>query len=183
MILVWVLLFMLGEGTPASAIHSDSPPEIGHTIEGQLKLPERGAFNSARVSLYGNDGLEYTGLVRQNGGFHLRGVDAGSYTLEVDFPGYFFTPISLEVEEVGRVRASSTFRKEKVQYPLLLRPSTKAQYFVQRPPWNIKGMLMNPTVIMMGIMGVMVFAFPKLADTMAEEQKRQAATVAVKKTK
>jgi len=40
--LVWLLSALaMSQATPASALHSDAAPEFGHTIEGQIKLPQR----------------------------------------------------------------------------------------------------------------------------------------------
>jgi len=143
--------------------------EALYKIEGSIKLPyQSGAkLSSARVLL--NRG-EYTAIVRLDGSFAINDVPAGSYSLDVTMVEYLFAPIRLDVsgreDGSAQVKATVAGRREKVSYPLILKPQRKAEYFQQRVPMDVFSLLRNPTVIMVLVMGMTVFVFPKLMNNM-----------------
>jgi ER membrane protein complex subunit 7 len=47
-----------------------------------------------------------------------------------------------------------------IPYPLKIHPRFKNEYFVPKQSFNIMGMLQNPMMMMMGVVGVMVVAMP-----------------------
>jgi hypothetical protein len=55
--------------------------------------------------------------------------------------------------------------------PLVLEPRGRIQYFEQHQQVSIMRMIMgNPTVLMMGVMGVMCYALPKMMENMDPEE-------------
>ena len=49
-----------------------------------------------------------------------------------------------------------------LQYPIVLTPRQKANFFVERQSFNALGMLQNPMILMMAVMGVLVIGLPYL---------------------
>lgn len=47
-----------------------------------------------------------------------------------------------------------------IAYPLNVHPRYKNEYFVPKQSFNVMGMLQNPMIMMMGVVGIMVVALP-----------------------
>ena len=56
-----------------------------------------------------------------------------------------------------------------LRYPIILTPRQKAEYFVERQSFNALGMLKNPMVLMMIVMGGMVLAMPYIMKNLDPE--------------
>ena len=49
-----------------------------------------------------------------------------------------------------------------LHYPITLTPRQKLDYFVEKQSFNALGMLQNPMILLMGVMGVLVIGLPYL---------------------
>ena len=84
---------------------------------------------SSRILLNGG---AYSTIPRSDGSFVFYGVPVGTYLLEVNNVPYLFETLRLDVsahEGGGRIKAAPLTRRERLPYPLLLRPVVEAQYF------------------------------------------------------
>jgi len=134
-----------------SAELTDAPAAASalHSIEGTVKLPRSGQkFVGARVLLNGG---EQVALVRADGSFRFGRVAAGrSYTVDVAMIDFEFPTLRVDVSakagQRGRVSAVQLPTNQRVAVPLVLKPVAQAQYFQQREPVNVFGMLKNPMV-------------------------------------
>jgi hypothetical protein len=98
-------------------------------IEGVIKLPRPESMASSRILLNGG---AYSTIPRSDGSFVFYGVPVGTYLLEVNNVPYLFETLRLDVsahEGGGRIKAAPLTRRERLPYPLLLRPVVEAQYF------------------------------------------------------
>jgi len=109
------------------------------------------------------NGGAYVGFVRNDGAFVIHNVPAGSYVLDVAMNDFTFQPVRVDVsaKDKGKARASSLFKKDRLPYPLVMRP-TPTEYFQKRVPYDWLGMLKNPMVLMMGVPLILMFMMPKL---------------------
>lgn len=128
-----------------------------YSIEGMIKLPPGFTFSTARIMLNG----KYAGLARTDGKFKLFNNPAGTYSLEVKMVDFLFSPIRIDISardkgKVSAFRLASGGKRMVLRYPLLLRPIAKANYFAKRQPFNWMGLLRNPMVIMIGLMGMVM---------------------------
>lgn len=157
-LLLALLLALSCLATPAlgakanSGEASDAPAAASaalHSIEGTVKLPRGGhKFVGARVLLNGG---EQVALVRADGSFRFGHVAAGrSYTVDVAMIDFDFPTLRVDVSakagQRGRVSAVQLPTNQRVAVPLVLKPVAQAQYFQQREPVNVFGMLKNPMV-------------------------------------
>jgi len=140
-------------------------------IDGRILIPKE-YVNEAKVFLNGGEELAF---LRSDGSFTLHSVQPGTHILDFTL-GNFILPqvrIDISLKKRGKIRASvsENGKIEVLPYPLLLDPRGKAKYFVPREEYSMLGMLKNPMVIMMLVVGVMAFVLPKLADP--EQMKEQ----------
>ena len=49
-----------------------------------------------------------------------------------------------------------------LQYPIILTPRQKLNFFIEKQSFNAFGMLQNPMILLMGVMGVLVLGLPYL---------------------
>ena len=78
------------------------------------------------------NGGAYSTIPRSDGSFVFYGIPVGTYLLEVTNVPYMFETLRLDVsahEGGGRIKAAPLTRRERLPYPLLLRPVVEAQYF------------------------------------------------------
>jgi len=153
----------------AVAVSSTESSSGLYTIEGQVRLPRAGSkFVNARVLLNGGESV---GVIRADGSFLLPLIAAGrTYTLDVAMPEYQFPTVRVDISnktgQKGKIKASLASSRAKVAYPLVLRPTSKAEYFQKREPMNVLGMLKSPMVIMMIVTLVMVVVMPRMMNNM-----------------
>jgi len=131
------------------------------------RLPRGPRAPSGKVLLQGG-GHEFVALVCKDGSFTFHGMPAGTYVLQVSMVQYVFQPIRVDIsaKDNGKVRATPMFRRERLPYPLVLRPSGNAQYFTKRKPYNFMSLFKNPMVLVMGVTLILVVVFPKMLSNM-----------------
>jgi len=155
-----------------------------YKVEGSVRLPRNTKASNARIVLNGG---EYIGIVRIDGSFTVHGVPPGTYVFEINLADFIFDPIRIDVsaKNKGKIRALNLKTKERMHYPLALRPSDRAKYFQVREPYNWANMLKNPMVWMMGVTLVIIVIFPKMLANMdpkeMEEMKRMSMSNLMKK--
>jgi hypothetical protein len=106
---------------------------------------------TARVTL--NGGL-YTAIPAADGTFSFQGVLPGVYYLEVHHTVFLFDNVRLEVGAKG-VKAAPTNKRERLPYPLQLRPLVEAQYFQPRENFALGSLLSNPMALFLLFGGFM----------------------------
>lgn len=61
---------------------------------------------------------------------------------------------------LGTPLSSTANSHVTIAHPLKIYPRFKNEYFVPKQSFNVMGMLQNPMMMMMGVVGVMVVAMP-----------------------
>lgn len=146
-----------------------------YKIEGRIKLPPRETIKPTSMRVAVNGG-EYVGVPRSDGTFIVYGVPPGKHYLEVFATGLQFPQLRVRVKAPGTVQAklveeTSGGNGKSFGYPLLLEPRGRVQYFQQHQQISIMRMIMgNPTVLMMGFMGLMAWGLPKMMENMDPEE-------------
>ncbi|KJE93570.1 hypothetical protein CAOG_04337 [Capsaspora owczarzaki ATCC 30864] len=185
-----------GNDDAAGASSSSGYRVQGEVLVGKPGLNIPGGWQAhTRVLLNGG---AMSAFVRLDGSFELLDVPSGVHLLEVVHPSYMFEPVRVEVSSKhnGRVRAKrayfgaapaagsqqsssqqsglgSSITGDNLAYPLKLQARGAAQFFQRREGVDIRGMLMNPMVLMMGVMLIMAYAMPKMMENMDPEERRQ----------
>ncbi|KAL5498210.1 hypothetical protein ACEPAH_2340 [Sanghuangporus vaninii] len=164
-------------------------------LEGRVKYndicPDYAALGHSKVIL--DDG-RYYGSIRRDGSFSIPDVSNGSYILTVVSLDYAFDSLRVDVypsgESLPDVRPyipgtpHNPPSTVSLQYPIVLTPRHKANYFVEMQSFNALGMLRNPMVLMMLVTAVLVFGMPYLIksldpDIAKELNERQARMVGI----
>ncbi|KAL5520359.1 hypothetical protein ACEPAG_9583 [Sanghuangporus baumii] len=142
-------------------------------LEGRVRYndicPDYAALGHSKVVL--DDGRFY-GSIRRDGSFSIPEVSNGSHILTVVSHDYAFDSLRVDVypfnESLPDVRPyipgtpHNPPSTVSLQYPIVLMPRQKANYFVEMQSFNALGMLRNPMVLMMLVTAVLVFGMPYL---------------------
>eukprot|EP00455_Lapot_gusevi_P019072 TRINITY_DN2052_c0_g1_i1.p1 TRINITY_DN2052_c0_g1~~TRINITY_DN2052_c0_g1_i1.p1 ORF type:complete len:121 (-),score=52.22 TRINITY_DN2052_c0_g1_i1:43-375(-) len=64
------------------------------------------------------------------------------------------------------VKAMSVSRRERLSYPLSVKPVQQAQYFQVREEWSIGSMFKNPMMLFLAFGVIMVVVFPRMLNNM-----------------
>eukprot|EP00466_Bigelowiella_natans_P012736 jgi/Bigna1/128454/aug1.6_g3162 len=152
-----------------------SPNADVYSIKGTILLPRNSKPNNVRLTLNGG---KYVGIPQSNGKFIISGLSPGTYYMEIQSTDYEFSPVRVDISgrDKGKVRAMTADpmkRKERIQYPLSLRPIGKTQYFEVHKAFNPLNLLKNPMALMMGAM-MLVMLLTRFIDP-EELKKMQAA--------
>eukprot|EP00455_Lapot_gusevi_P019074 TRINITY_DN2052_c0_g1_i3.p1 TRINITY_DN2052_c0_g1~~TRINITY_DN2052_c0_g1_i3.p1 ORF type:complete len:209 (-),score=64.35 TRINITY_DN2052_c0_g1_i3:43-669(-) len=162
---VWVLLLI---SLAFAVCQDDSFSEESkgaYKIEGALRIPRGSQPSQARILLNGG---EYVAIPKADGSFTFQDVPAGTYLLDASHIDYLFEPIRVDVsaKENGRVKAMSVSRRERLSYPLSVKPVQQAQYFQVREEWSIGSMFKNPMMLFLAFGVIMVVVFPRMLNNM-----------------
>eukprot|EP00250_Pteridium_aquilinum_P034748 c8042_g1_i1 orf=390-1040(-) len=150
----------------------------GYTIDGRVRLEGLSGngmpvkASNVKISLNAGQKVAY---IRPDGYFAFHGVPAGTHLLEVIAPGYFFSPVRVDVSARlnGQLQATLTETRRIISEPLVLEPLREEIYFEKREPLSLMGLLKSPMGLMVGFMAVAVFVLPKLMENIdPEEMKR-----------
>jgi len=130
-----------------------------YPIEGIVLLPRGSKLSSVRLMINGG---KHVGIPQANGKFTIHGLAPGTYYLEVQCPEFVFSPIRIDISarDKGKVRATTADpmrKKERIRYPLSIKPIARPQYFEEHKPFNPLSFLANPMVLMMGVMMLIMF--------------------------
>lgn len=176
-----LLAVLARQSVAGSATEPDSDPTELFSIEGRVRIPAQG--RDARVQVNGG---EHIAIPRSDGRFSVQGLEPGSYLLEVVHPLFVYPTLRVDISSkpgsLGKVRAITADahrRKERVSYPLGLRPLGLREYFTTKKPFNPLNLLRNPMVMMMGAMGLLLLMTKmidpeELKKAQAEMQKQRA---------
>lgn len=133
-------------------------------VEGYIKLPigiDRSTiiWANSRVMLDGT----ITAFPDSRGYFVIHDVAAGNHMLELHDPIYHYNTVLLDVsaQTVG-VYEPLTSRPLKLDYPVVFQATRPISYFEKREGFSLMKLVMNPMVLMMGVMGFMYFFMPKM---------------------
>lgn len=102
--------------------------------------------------------------------------------MEVSTTNWTFVPLRIDVSDrdEGTVKAyyismdDSSVAPQRVQYPLLLRPTGTPEYFTLPQSFDPLSMLKNPMLIMMLVFGGMVFIMPTMNSAVQQQQQELA---------
>ncbi|EFJ36683.1 hypothetical protein SELMODRAFT_77297, partial [Selaginella moellendorffii] len=113
----------------------------------------------ASVKLLLNGGEKIT-FPLKNGYFAFQGIPAGTHLIEVSAPGFFFSPLRVDVSARlhGQVRASRS------------RPE---EFSPKREPFSVLGLLKSPMGLMVAFMLIAVVVLPKLMDNIDPEEMKK----------
>ncbi|KAH8112105.1 hypothetical protein DFH11DRAFT_538436 [Phellopilus nigrolimitatus] len=149
-------------------------------LEGRVLWNEvcPGYSNLGHSKVILDDG-RYAGGIRRDGSFSIPDVDEGSYILSVVSHDYSFDTLRVDVHPSGEAHPDvrpyvlgtphNPPSPISLQYPIVLKPRRKADYFVERQSFNALGMLQNPMVLMMVVTGVLVVGMPYLMKNLDPE--------------
>eukprot|EP00049_Salpingoeca_infusionum_P004647 m.82101 g.82101 ORF g.82101 m.82101 type:complete len:207 (+) comp12669_c0_seq1:290-910(+) len=136
------------------------------TVSGKVLLPDDTSFTVTQVML---DGGMYVGFLKADGSFTIDGVLPASYTLEVANPHYQFQQLRLDVHGAlnNNMRAFVADFLGATPQPyaisadgIRLVPGPKLEYFEQPAPWDIKSLLLNPSLLMLLLPMALVYLMP-----------------------
>ncbi|KAI5118631.1 hypothetical protein M0805_006998 [Coniferiporia weirii] len=129
------------------------------------------------------DDGRYAGGIWQDGSFSIPDIDEGSYVLSVISHDYTFDNLRVDVYPTGE--ALPTARpyipgtphnppsSVSLRYPVVLAPRQKADYFIERQSFDVLGMLRNPMVLMMLVMGVLMLGMPYIMKNLDPEMMKE----------
>ncbi|GAB5361886.1 hypothetical protein AAMO2058_000751400 [Amorphochlora amoebiformis] len=149
------------------------------SIRGALSVPRESKPSNMRVVINGG---EHVAVPQANGRFIIHGLAPDTYHLQVQSVDYVFSPVRIDIsaKDNGKIRAISADpmnKKERIPYPLNLKPKAQAQYFEKHKPFNPMGLLANPMFLMMGacllLMGFSKFIDPEELNKAQKELQRQ----------
>ncbi|EFJ08694.1 hypothetical protein SELMODRAFT_131306, partial [Selaginella moellendorffii] len=128
----------------------------------------------ASVKLLLNGGEKIT-FPLKNGYFAFQGIPAGTHLIEVSAPGFFFSPLRVDVSARlhGQVRASLVETGRVLSGNLVLEPMRQEQYFEKREPFSVLGLLKSPMGLMVAFMLIAVVVLPKLMDNIDPEEMKK----------
>jgi len=155
-----------------------SSGDEGFVVEGRVKVEVmrgKGLGKLANMKVVLNGGEQVSFVRQQDGSFLFEDVPAGTHLLEVVAPGYFFSPVRVDVSSrlAGQVRASYVEGPRRISDALVLEPRQEENYYEVREPFSLFGLLKSPMGMMIGFMIVCVFLLPMLMDSIdPEEMKR-----------
>jgi hypothetical protein len=133
-------------------------------VEGYIKLPpgidrKTVIWTNSRVTLDGSK-IAFPDL---HGRFVIHGVSPGLHYLELHDPIYQYNNVVVDVSETSvSVYETLSSRPAKLEYPVVLQATKPINYFLKREGFNLMSLLMNPMVLMMGVMGFFYFFMPKM---------------------
>ncbi|XP_074287112.1 ER membrane protein complex subunit 7 homolog [Silene latifolia] len=164
---------------PTTFAHSSGLND-GFTINGRVKIPNFGTRDfglpakTSNVKVILNGGQRVT-FLRPDGYFSFYNVPAGTHLIEVAAPGYFFSPVRVDVSarNPGKVQASLTETRRALT-ELSLEPLREEIYYEKREPFSPMSLLKSPMGLMVGFMVIVVFVMPKLMDNVDPEEMRLA---------
>ncbi|KAH7420789.1 hypothetical protein KP509_13G022600 [Ceratopteris richardii] len=152
-----------------------------YTIAGRIRHSRaeglsgnKAPFKTLNIKVILNAG-QRVAFVRPDGYFAFSGIPAGTHLLEVVAPGYFFSPVRVDVSARlnGQLQAFLTETRRVISEPLMFEPLREEEYFEKREPFSIMGLLKSPMGLMVGFMVMAVFLLPKLMENIdPEEMKR-----------
>ncbi|EJD04925.1 uncharacterized protein FOMMEDRAFT_81026 [Fomitiporia mediterranea MF3/22] len=162
---------------PTSAFQiADASSSLEGRVLWNSVCPGYSSLGHSKVVL---DDSRYSGGIRRDGSFSIPDVDEGSYILNVLSHDIMFDSFRVDVHSPGeslpdvRPYVQGTPHNPPstitLQYPIALTPRQKANYFVEPQSFNALGMLQNPMVLMMLVMGVLVIGLPYLIKNLDPE--------------
>jgi hypothetical protein len=97
-------------------------------LRGIFFISESDVLIGTRITLNGN---EFEAIPRADGSFVFANVPVGSYLLEVSCTSFLFETLRIDVSDRdgGKIKVVPLNRRERMPYPLQLRPVVEAQYF------------------------------------------------------
>lgn len=114
-----------------------------------------------------------------NGSFAFLNVPAqdGTYVVQVASRQYEFLPVKVFVcmTCTPHVRAEMHNMTRKLAYPLLLQPAREAVFVREREPTDWLGMLTNPMVMMMLVMGGMSLMVSRMSSSLDDKTRAEVA--------
>ncbi|KAL9231497.1 hypothetical protein vseg_006722 [Gypsophila vaccaria] len=152
----------------------------GFTINGRVKIPNFGTRDfglpakTSNVKVILNGGQMVT-FLKPEGYFSFHNVPAGTHLIEVAAPGYFFSPVRVDVSarNPGKVQATLTETRRGLT-ELSLEPLREEYYYEKREPFSIMSLVKSPMGLMVGFMVIVVFVMPKMMENMDPEEMKQA---------
>lgn len=177
-VFTWLVSVILGCTLLQIASAAVSRGVEGYTIDGRVRvegLTGKGVpFKASNVMVILNAGQKVA-FIRPDGYFAFPGVPAGTHLLEVVAPGYFFSPVRVDVSARlnGQIQATLTETRRILSEPLILEPLREEIYFEKREPFSLMGLLKSPMGLMVGFMAVAVFLLPKLMENIDPEEMKK----------
>ncbi|KAI5072413.1 hypothetical protein GOP47_0012519 [Adiantum capillus-veneris] len=153
----------------------------GYTIDGRIQHSRTQGlggnvvpFKTSNVKIVLNSGQKVA-FIRPDGYFAFTGIPAGTHLLEVIAPGYFFSPVRVDVSarQNGQLQATLTETRRILSEPLVLEPLREEAYFEKREPFSLMGLLKSPMGLMVGFMAFAAFLLPKLMENMDPEDMKK----------
>jgi len=142
---------------------------LGANIEGSIMAPLDAPPDWAMHTRVRVDGGKFLGFVQRDGHFIVSNVPSGSYLIEFTHPAYLFQPIRVDINSKNKIRARvvnvlKTNSVKPVTYPLRVTSVGRAMFFQPREQLRTLDLLLNPTVLIMGLPLILVMILPKLID-------------------
>lgn len=132
------------------------------TIDGRILWPEE-VTSAAKIKLILNleGGRKLYGWPKADGAFSLTNVPEGTHLLDVVASGLVYPQVRLEVDGTYPGGALVTFAENRGKVlppPLVLKPTSLAQYFEKRAPFDLVSFIKTPYGLMaaFGIFAVVV---------------------------
>ncbi|ONK78931.1 uncharacterized protein A4U43_C01F1120 [Asparagus officinalis] len=150
------------------------PITVAWKIEGMgskgIGLPAK--ISNIKVILNGGQRVSF---VQRDGYFSFYNVPAGTHLIEVTAPGYFFSPVRVDISarNPGNVQAALTENKRALQ-ELVLEPLAEEKYYETREPFSVMSLVKSPMGLMVGFMLIVMFVMPKLVENMDPEEIKKA---------
>lgn len=133
----------------------------GGTIHGRLQFPDQSPFNATHTRVVLNHGQRIT-YPQLDGQFAFTDVPPGVHVIDVHNPTYHFSQFKVQIlaDDTAHPKVLEYYYpgapKQPVTLPLVWTPLATYDYFEPRPRFSMFGMLRNPMVLMMLVMGGMM---------------------------
>ena len=180
---LWVCLLVCASSLVCASAETGvpSPAAPSFTIEGRVELPPPASLVAADFPLTLREGggdATLRAFVTRDGEFSFLNVPEGTHILSVLNGEWIFAGIRLEVSPTGGVRAFFKDSGQPVlEYPFVLRPMAKPEYYVAKSGGQLLGMLRSPYVLLMLVGALFAFGSPILMEwsmsTMTEEEREE----------
>jgi len=154
------LLVLLGVNVPSLAAAATQ------VIDGRILWPEE-VTSAAKMKLILNleGGRKIYGWPKADGAFSLTNVPEGTHLLDVVASGLVYPQVRLEVNGAypgGALVTLAENRGKVLPPPLLIKPTSLAQYFEKRAPFDLVSLIKTPYGLMIAFGIFAVVVLPRL---------------------
>jgi len=156
--------------------------DLKGTIVWNQLCPDANTLGQAKAIL--DDGSHYYGSITRDGSFVIPDIPEGTYIFNIVARNHLFDQYRIDVVDplsspevrpylLGTPLSSTANSHVTIAHPLKIHPRFKNEYFVPKQSFNVMGMLQNPMIMMMGVVGVMVVAMPYMMKNLDPEQLKE----------